>query len=170
MTTDLRYPIGPLVKVPTLSAAERADRIAAVAALPAELRAIVAGMSDAQLDTPYRPGGWTARQVVHHLADSHMNAFIRFKWALTESNPTIKPYDEQKWAELPDSKLPVEVSLRIVESVHERWVALMHSMSAEAFTTPYQHPESGPHTLDMALNTYAWHGKHHCAHIANSKH
>lgn len=165
MTSDPRYPIGPLVKVPALSAAERTERIAAIADLPRALRAAVAGLSDTQLDTPYREGGWTVRQVVHHVADSHMNAFIRFKWALTEPDPTIKAYDEQAWAELPDARLPIEVSLRLLDALHERWTGLLRAMSAAEFALPYQHPESGAHTLDMALGVYAWHGRHHTAHV-----
>lgn len=165
MTDDLRYPIGAWVRPTVISALERRAWINAVTALPAELLAAIAGLSDAQLDTAYRPGGWTVRQVVHHVADSHVNAYVRFKLALSEDNPTIRPYDEAEWAKLPDSKLPVDVSLRIVEAVHERWVALLRALPTEAFSRPFQHPESGAQTLDTALSQYAWHGRHHLAHV-----
>jgi uncharacterized damage-inducible protein DinB len=170
MTPDLRYPIGPWIAPSTpLSAGTRAALITNIATLPSQLRAAVDGLSDAQLDTPYRPRGWTLRQVVHHLADSHANGFIRSKLALTEDNPTIKPYDEEGWAELPDSKLPVEVSLRMLESIHERWTALLGALPAEKFVSPYQHPQTGPQTLDSSLSTYSWHGRHHLAHITELK-
>ncbi len=165
MTTDLRYPIGTHTKVPVLSASERAAAVAAIADLPRALRAAVDGLSEAQLDTPYRDGGWSVRQLVHHIADSHMNAYVRFKWALTESNPTIKAYDEKAWAELPDARLAIAPSLRVIEALHARWVALVGSLAPEAFATPYQHPVSGAFTLDMALGIYAWHGRHHTAHV-----
>ena len=166
MTTDLRYPIGPWS--PPKSAVSpdwRTNHIADIAALPAQIRAAVGGLSETQLDTPYRPGGWSVRQVVHHLADSHANGFIRNKLALTEQNPTIKPYDEERWAELPDSALPIDVSLRMLESIHERWAALLRALPAERFAAPYQHPQSGPQTLDSSLSNYSWHGRHHLAHI-----
>ena len=124
MPTDLRYPIGRLVKVAAHSSAERAEHVATIADLPRALREAVTGLSEAQLDTPYREGGWSLRQVVHHLADSHMNALVRFKWALTEVDPMIKAYDERAWAELPDARLPIEVSLRLLDALHERWVGL----------------------------------------------
>lgn len=165
MTTDPRYPIGRHTKVPVLSAPDRALAIAAIAELPSALRSAVEGLTDEQLDTPYRDEGWTVRQVVHHVADSHMNALVRFKWALTESNPTIKAYDERAWAELPDSRLAVGPALRLIEALHGRWTALLGAMAPEAFATPYQHPVSGPFTLDMALGMYAWHGRHHTAHV-----
>lgn len=166
MSADLRYPIGPW-RSPTepLNPAWRANHINDIAALPTQLRSAVARLTDVQLDTPYRPGGWTVRQVVHHVADSHVNAYVRIKMALTEMDPTIKPYDEQRWAELPDSSLPIDVSLRLVDAVHERWVALVRALPIEAFARPFQHPESGPHTVDIALSSYAWHGRHHTAHI-----
>lgn len=165
MTTDLRYPIGTHTKAAVLSASDRAAAIAAIADLPRALHAAVDGLSEAQLDTPYRDGGWTVRQVVHHVADSHMNALVRFKWALTERNPTIKAYDERAWAELPDSRLAIEPVLRLIEALHERWTALLRTLAPEAFATPYHHPVSGPFTLDMALGLYAWHGRHHTAHV-----
>ncbi len=166
MTPDLRYPIGKWAQPTTpLSASTRGALIADIAKLPSQLRAAVTGLAEVQLDTPYRPGGWSVRQVVHHLADSHANGFIRNKLALTEQNPTIKPYDEERWAELPDSTLPVEVSLRMLESIHERWATLLSALSAERFGAPYQHPQTGPQTLDSSLSTYSWHGRHHVAHL-----
>lgn len=166
MSHDLRYPIGPWQPPAGPVAPEwRANHIADIAALPAQMRAAVAGLTDAQLDTPYRPGGWTVRQVVHHVADSHANGYIRQKLALTETNPTIKPYDEGRWAELPDAMLPIDVSLRMLDAIHERWAALLRALPTERFTVPYQHPQSGPQTLDTSLSNYSWHGRHHVAHI-----
>jgi uncharacterized damage-inducible protein DinB len=149
----------------SVSAAERAEFIENVAATPARLRAAVAGLKREQLDTPYRPAGWTVRQVVHHLPDSHMNSYIRFKLALTEDDPTIKTYHENLWAELADSTLDIEVSLRLLEDVHTRWVALLRAMKPADFARKLQHPEMGPMTLDQLLALYNWHGKHHVAHI-----
>jgi hypothetical protein len=132
------------------------------------LRRAVNGLSDNQLDTPYRPDGWTVRQVVHHVADSHMNSFIRFRLALTEENPTIKPYAEGLWAELPDAKGPlVEASLCLVDCLHQRWTALLRTLSPEQWTRTFRHPESGVMSLDKALGIYAWHSRHHVAHINN---
>ncbi len=164
-TPDLRYPIGPYERPGTSTATDRDARIANIKALPALLRGAVRGLTDDQLDTPYRPGGWTVRQVVHHVADSHLNAYCRVKLALTEQDPTIKPYDEGKWAELPDSALPVEVSLRLLESIHERWGVILDGLRADDFARPCRHPESGPQTLDTLLANYDWHGRHHTAHI-----
>ena len=165
MAADLRYPIGPYVRPATVTPADRGRLIDDIAALPAALRAAVVGLDDRRLDTPYRPGGWTVRQVVHHLADSHINAICRIKLALTESAPTIKPYDEAAWAELADSRLPIEGSLRILDAVHERWVAVLRSLAPERFATAFHHPESGPQTVDSHCANYAWHGRHHTAHI-----
>jgi uncharacterized damage-inducible protein DinB len=162
---DLRYPIGPSDTTSPLSAGERAQRIHAIAATPAQLRLAVAGLSDEQLDTPYRPGGWTVRQTVHHVADSHMNAFVRFRLGLTEDNPTIKPYDEKAWSELPDMRLPVEVSLRLLDGLHERMVHMLRSLPSSSFQRQIFHPENGPMTIDALLSMYAWHGPHHTAHI-----
>jgi len=162
---DLRYPIGPADMRTPLEAGERAQRIDAIAATPALLRQAVAGLSDEQLDTPYRPGGWTVRQTVHHVADSHMNAFVRFRLGLTEENPTIKPYDEKSWAELPDMRLPIEVSLQLLDGLHERWSYMLRAQPGAAFERRIFHPENGPMTLDAMLSLYAWHGKHHTAHI-----
>jgi hypothetical protein len=166
VNTDLRYPVGPWQR-PTgpVTPEWRANHIRDIAELPAQMRAAVAGLSEVQIDTPYRPGGWTVRQVVHHVADSHANGFIRSKLALTEQNPTVKPYDEAAWAELPDARLPIDVSLRMLDAIHERWAALLHALPPERFAVPYQHPESGPQTLDTSISTYSWHGRHHVAHI-----
>jgi hypothetical protein len=128
----------------------------------------VTGLNDGQLDTPYRDGGWTVRQVVHHVPESHMNAYIRFKLALTEDDPTIKPYDEAAWAELPDvPETPIEISLALLEALHSRWVTMLHLMSDADFLKQFRHPERGVVTLEMNLALYAWHGKHHVAHITS---
>jgi len=165
---DLRYPIGKLERKSPLSPAERQAAIAQIAATPKRLRDAVAGLSREQLDTPYRPDGWTVRQVVHHIPDSHLNAYIRFKLALTENEPTIKPYEEKLWANLPDtSETPVEVSLTLTESLHHRWDVLLRSMRAEDFARRLHHPENGPMTLDDVLCVYSWHGRHHVAHITS---
>lgn len=129
------------------------------------MRAAVQGLTDAQLDTPYRPGGWTVRQLVHHVADSHVNGYIRLKLALTEENPTIKPYEQDRWAELPDSRLPIETSLTLLGSVHERWSTLWTSVTDADLSRTFQHPELGPLTLDTHLQIYGWHSRHHVAHI-----
>jgi hypothetical protein len=168
VATDLRYPVGRFRRPESLDEAERRRAIDAIAATPAKLRAAVEGLTDAQLDTPYRPGGWTVRQVVHHVPDSHMNAYVRFKLALTEDEPTIKPYDEARWAELADSReTPVETSLVLLERVHERWVILLRSMSDEDFTRRLHHPETGVQRLDQVLALYEWHGAHHVAHVTS---
>lgn len=163
---DLRYPIGKLVRQPSLSAHDRQQAIDAIASAPMALRSAVDGLSDSQLDTPYRPGGWTVRQLVHHVADSHMNAYTRFRLAFTEENPTIKPYDEAKWAELDDAKsLPVGVSLDLLDRMHERLVVLLRATPAQSYARTLSHPENGPMTVDALLTVYAWHGKHHVAHV-----
>ncbi len=168
--TDPRYPIGKFEPRSSETDASRRDLIQSIAEAPARMRAAVAGLSDAQLDTPYRPGGWTVRQVVHHVPDSHLNAYVRFRLALTEQQPTIKPYDEGRWAELEDArKAPIEPSLRLLESVHARWVILMRSLDAAAFKRTYNHPESGIADLDRLLRLYEWHGRHHVAHITSLK-
>jgi uncharacterized damage-inducible protein DinB len=164
---DLRYPVGKFAMPQSVSAAERGTFVENVSATPARLRAAVAGLTGEQLDTPYRPGGWTVRQVVHHVPDSHLNSYIRFKLALTEDTPTIKTYRENLWAELADSSLDTEVSLRLLECVHTRWVTLLRAMTAEQFARPLRHPEMGPMTLDQLLALYNWHGKHHVAHITS---
>ena len=165
---DPRYPIGPFEYAGAATDGQRRDFIDRIAALPAEFRAAVSAAGPERLDTPYRPGGWTVRQVVHHLPDSHMNAFVRFKLALTEQEPTIKPYDETRWAELGDvSGTPVEVSLTLLAALHERWVVLLRSLTAADFQRTYFHPEQGRATsLDYALAMYAWHGRHHTGHVS----
>jgi hypothetical protein len=168
MDQDLRYPVGRFSwDAPDPSAAERARLIAEIEATPAKMRAAVAGLSKKQLVTPYRPEGWTVWQVTHHVPDSHMNAYIRFKLALTEDVPTIKPYMEDRWAKLADTPAtPVETSLALLESLHQRWARLLRSMSDAEFARTYFHPEKGaPLTLGKTLALYAWHGRHHVAHI-----
>ncbi|MHB1861906.1 MAG: YfiT family bacillithiol transferase [Gemmatimonadaceae bacterium] len=165
---DLRYPIGRFERPAQLTTPERGALIDAIAAAPAALRAAVRGLSDAQLDTPYRPEGWTVRQVVHHVPDSHLNSYTRFRLALTEEQPTIKPYDEARWAELPDARGPlVAESLALLDALHARWVALLRAMSPAEFARTLVHPErpGAPMTLDMMVALYAWHGRHHVAHI-----
>jgi uncharacterized damage-inducible protein DinB len=159
---ELRYPVG---RFDPSAAGTRSQQIATVRQLPDRLRAAVQGMSDPQLDTPYREGGWTVRQVVHHVADSHANAYIRFKLALTEDNPTIKPYDEGAWANLQDSRMPVDVSLAFTSAVHARWVNLLESMTDADYQRSFRHPERGTVTLANNLAMYAWHSRHHTAHI-----
>jgi uncharacterized damage-inducible protein DinB len=165
---DLSYPIGKFTPENNLSAQRRAELIAQIAEAPARLRAAVHGLSPQQLDTPYRPQGWTVRQVVHHVPDSHMNFYIRFKLALTESEPTIKPYEQQLWAELADTRqTPFEVSLTLLECLHQRLVPLLKSIAEADWQRTFRHPELGPVRLDTHLALYAWHGRHHVAHITN---
>lgn len=165
---ELRYPVGTYQPVDKLSEPERQKLLAQVEEAPKKLRAAVAGLSREQLNTPYRDGGWTVQQVVHHLADSHMNAYTRFKLALTEDEPTIKPYNETRWAELSDSKTtPVETSLTLMDGLHERWMNLLRGMKSEDFARKMRHPERGSMSLDDTLGLYAWHGRHHVAHITN---
>jgi uncharacterized damage-inducible protein DinB len=165
--TDLRYPIGKFHGHGELTEELRHRYIDDLERMPGRLREGVIGLTQAQLDTPYRPGGWTVRQVVHHVADSHMNAYVRLKLALTEDEPLIKPYAEAKWAELRDSKtLPVDVSLNLLDSLHQRWVTVLRSMTPAEFSRTMRHPERPqPMSLDDSLALYAWHGKHHLAHI-----
>jgi uncharacterized damage-inducible protein DinB len=165
---DLRYPIGKFEWSGAGSDTERQKFIDQIAEAPAKLRAAVAGLTEAQLDTPYREGGWTVRQVVHHLADSHFNAFARFKLVLTEDSPTIKTYEQHLWAETPDAKTaPVGLSLTLLDSLHERWVLLLESLGAADFARSMKHPELGTVALDRYLALYAWHGRHHVAHITS---
>ncbi len=164
---DLRYPIGQFNRD---DATTRSEHIKTIAELPSKLVASVSGMSDEQLDTPYRPEGWTLRQTVHHVADSHINSLCRFKLALTEVEaPTIRPYYEDRWAELADSKMPVDVSLAIVDGVHRRWVSLLESMSDADYQREFVHPETGTWTLEKVLAMYAWHSRHHTAHITTTR-
>ena len=165
---ELRYPIGRFTPPASSLSGVRAAFIRTLRQLPANLRAAVAGLNDTQLDTPYREGGWTVRQVVHHVADSHTMAFTRCKLALTEDWPTINPYNEAAWANLPDSRLlTVDVSLALVEALHARWVALLESLSEEDFRKGYNHPERGREMLVKMLAMYDWHSRHHTAHITN---
>lgn len=164
--TDLRYPIGKFEYQGPLSEAQSSGLIQQIADAPADLRSAIVALSEAQLDTPYRPEGWTIRQVVHHVPDSHMNSYVRFKLALTEDEPTIKPYAEDRWAELADTKAtPVEVSLTLLESLHDRWVSLLRSLTPEEWKRTFRHPDLGPLNLEKTLALYAWHGRHHVAHI-----
>ncbi len=163
---DPRYPAGKFSWPKEVTEDDRKQFIAQIEEAPAKLRAAVTGLTDAQLDTPYRDGGWTVRQVVHHLPDSHLNAYIRFKLALTEDEPTIKPYEQQLWAELPDSKTaPIDMSLDLLESLHQRWVLTLRAMTPADFARTLRHPELGVVRLDRYLASYAWHGRHHVAHI-----
>lgn len=162
---DPRYPIGHFSPRHSLAQLDRIEQIDVLRQLPHNLRTAVSGLSDAQLDTPYRDGGWTLRQVVHHVSDSHMNSYVRFKLALTEDSPTIKPYDEAAWAQLPDSRLPADVSLALLDSLHARWVALIETFTPDDFGRSFQHPERGRQDLATALGLYAWHSRHHTAHI-----
>jgi uncharacterized damage-inducible protein DinB len=164
--TDLRYPIGKFSYDGHLTEDQKRNSLDDIAHTPAKLRAAVSGLSEPQLDTPYRPGGWTVRQVVHHVPDSHLNAYVRFKLALTENEPTIKPYAEDRWAELADTKTtPLEVSLTLLDSLHDRWVRLLRSMSPEEWKRTFLHPALGAMTLEKTLASYAWHGRHHVAHV-----
>ena len=165
---DLSYPIGKYQSKSALTSAERAEAIAQIADAPKRLREAVAGLSGGQLDTAYRPGGWTVRQLAHHIPDSHMNAYVRLKLALTEDEPTVKPYEEALWAELPDSRhTPVEVSLALLEFLHLRWDILLRAMQPADFARSLRHPVNGPMTVDNVVHHYAWHGRHHVAHITS---
>ena len=162
---DLRYPIGRFERPSGVTADRRNEWIDTIAAAPSRYRDAVRGLSDEQLDTPYRPEGWSVRQVVHHVADSHMNSFIRFRLALTEEEPTIKPYDEAKWALLADAAAPVEVSLSLIDNLHHRWVVMLKALSEGDFARTLRHPENGVMNLDTLLALYSWHSRHHEAHI-----
>jgi uncharacterized damage-inducible protein DinB len=165
---NLKYPIGRFSFQPPSTTEQRQVWIGEIAEAPAKLRAALAGLDDTQLNTPYRDGGWTVRQVVHHVPESHMNAYIRFKLALTEHEPTIKPYDEAAWAELSDVReTPIEVSLALLDNLHDRWVRVLRSMSDAGFLKQFRHPELGVVSLEKNLALYAWHGKHHVAHITS---
>lgn len=165
---DLQYPIGKFNPKPSITNEERQALIRQIEEAPSRLRESIQGLSQQQLDTPYRPGGWTVRQVVHHLPDSHMNSYIRFKLALTEDQPTIKPYDQAGWAEFPEAKTgPIEMSLVLLEHLHHRWVLFLKSLSPSDFARKINHPESGVQNLDRVLQLYAWHGRHHIAHITS---
>lgn len=166
--SDPRYPVGPFVpSTGPLPPQRRSELIRTVAAAPDALRQAVSGLDQGQLDTPYREGGWTVRQVVHHVPDSHLNAYVRFRWALTEDAPLIKPYDEKGWARLPDARhAPVAPSLRLLEALHARWVLLLQALEPDSFRRRLRHPDfDEPLTVDTLLELYAWHGRHHVAHV-----
>lgn len=162
---DLKYPIGRFELADQVTQVQVDAWIDDIAALPASLRKTVSALTDEQLDTPYRPSGWTVRQVVHHLADSHMNSFVRFKWALTEDRPVIKAYDEQLWAELPDCREAVASSLDFLDALHRRWASLLRGLDWSQLQREFVHPVSGPAMLAVTVGAYAWHGRHHLAHI-----
>jgi hypothetical protein len=163
---DLRYPVGKADKKGPLTPEERKHMIESLAAAPAKFRAAVAGLNDQQLDTRYRSGGWTVRQVIHHVADSHMNAYIRIRFAVTEAEPLVKAYDEKAWAELADARsAPVEISLQLLDAVHQRLVILLHSVREIDYNRAMKHSENGLMSLDDVLALYEWHGRHHVAHI-----
>ncbi|MBI3656649.1 MAG: bacillithiol transferase BstA [Acidobacteria bacterium] len=163
---DSRYPIGPFVPPPAYSSEVRGALIGHIAEAPAKLRKAIEGLTESQLLTPYREGGWTVAQVVHHVPDSHMNAYIRFKLATTEDAPTIKAYDEARWAELPDASVTdLSASLALLESLHKRWVVFLRWLTSEQFDRTLQHPELGTVSLNRYVALYAWHGRHHVAHI-----
>ena len=163
---ELRYPTGRFARPDVLTPDQRRASVETIATTPAQMRAALRGLTEPQFDTPYRPGGWTVRQLVHHVPDSHANAYCRFKLALTEDTPTIKPYDEAAWALLEDSRTtPVETSLTMLDVLHDRWVRLLQAMSPTDFARRLNHPENGMMNLDQLLALYAWHGPHHVAHI-----
>jgi hypothetical protein len=166
-TADLSFPIGRFDHRAARTPETRAAAIEDLAALPANMRGAVRGLGQAQLDTPYRPGGWTVRQLVHHVADSHMNGYIRLKLAITEDNPTIKPYEQDAWSRLPDSRLPIELSLTILDAVHARWTAIARSLQPDDFARTFVHPELGQLTVDGQIHLYGWHSRHHVAHITS---
>lgn len=168
METDLRYPIGKFHRPGTLADEQRREYISTIEEAPARVRSAVNRLSDQQLDTPYRPSGWTVRQVAHHLPDSHMNAYVRLKLGLTEPEPTIKPYSEAEWAKLADAQAPIEPSLALLENLHRRWVLLLRSLNSADWKRMIRHPEwDKPMSLDDQLALYAWHGRHHVAHITS---
>jgi uncharacterized damage-inducible protein DinB len=163
---DLRYPIGKFQRPASSTPEELAAVVGVIAGTPAMMRQAVAGLDEAQLDTPYRPGGWSVRQVVHHVPDSHLNAYVRIKLALTEEEPTIRPYLEARWAELPEARsAPVEVSLTLLDGLHQRWALALKELPPEAWQRTLVHPESGRQTIAQLTALYAWHGRHHVAHI-----
>jgi len=163
----LRYPVGRMERYTTpLDPAARESYLATIEALPSRIRALVAGLSDAQLDTPYRAGGWTIRQVVHHLPDSHMNSYVRMKLAATEDTPTVRPYHEDRWAELPEAKSgPVDMSVALLDALHRRWVAFLRALPETDYARAFSHAEWGRVPIDEAIALYAWHCRHHTAHI-----
>jgi hypothetical protein len=168
MSSDLRYPIGRYQPPETITRDQRSLWIRQIERLPSSLREAISGLTETQLDTPYRPAGWTVRQVVHHLPDSHLNSYTRFRLALTEDSPVIKPYDEAAWAELPDAKAaPIAPSLALLEGLHARWTVLLESLGDAAFARAFKHPELGEIRLDWTLGLYDWHCRHHLGHITS---
>ena len=168
MSNNLQYPVGKFEITPGTTHEQRRALIESIAQTPARLRTAIANLSTNQLDEPYRPNGWTVRQVVHHLSDSHLNGYTRFKLGLTEAEPTIKPYDENRWAMLEDGRsADPEVSLALLDALHKRWVLVLSSVKPEDFTRRINHPESGILSLDALLQGYEWHGRHHVAHITS---
>lgn len=166
---ELRYPIGKFKAPASYTPEDLRNMTATIREFPGRLRHAIIGLTEKQLDTQYRTGGWSIRQVIHHVADSHMNSLMRFKWALTEENPTIKPYEEADWALLPDYRMPVEPSLKILEGVHQHWAALLETFTEDQWNRTFVHPESGSTTqLKKALALYAWHSKHHLAHVTET--
>jgi uncharacterized damage-inducible protein DinB len=165
--SDPRYPIGKFSYSGPLTSQQTKQCLTDIEQTPLRLREAVRGLNNQQLDTPYRDGGWTVRQLAHHVPDSHMNAYIRFKLALTEDDPTIKPYMEDRWAQLPDSKAPIDVSLTLLDCVHQRWMLVLSSLGAADWKRTFNHPELGPMTLEKTLALYSWHGRHHVAHVTN---
>jgi uncharacterized damage-inducible protein DinB len=165
---ELRYPIGTFEHVGDITDSELQNWMRDIETAPSRLRTSVAGLTEAQLDTPYRKGGWTVRQVVHHIADSHINSYTRFKLALTEDEPTIRPYYEERWSELEDARTaPIELSLALLDALHSRWMLLLGSLTRESLTRSFIHPESGIMRTDWNVGNYAWHGNHHIAHITS---
>jgi uncharacterized damage-inducible protein DinB len=167
LVEDQRYPIGDFRRSNDSTPEIRAEQIQILRLLPEQLKAAIAGLDESQLNTPYRDGGWTVRQVIHHVADSHANSYVRTKLALTEDWPIIKPYDEAAWAKLPDTKLPVAASLDLITALHARWVELLELLTDEDFQRGYTHPQNGKQNLAQVLALYAWHSRHHTAHITN---
>jgi hypothetical protein len=168
MTNDPRYPLGKFSFEGNMTEQQNARCLDDIEQTPARLRAAVSGLNDQQLDTPYRDAGWTVRQVVHHVPDSHMNSYVRFKLALTEDEPTIRPYMENLWAELPEAKsAPIELSLTLLESLHQRWMLALRGIKPEEWKRNLRHPEMGLLSLEKTLALYAWHGRHHVAHVTS---
>jgi hypothetical protein len=165
MDESLSFPVGRFERATSCTPEQRAAAIEDIVRLPRAMRDAVAGLDDEQLATPYRPGGWTVRQVVHHVADSHMNGFIRVKMAMTEDVPLIKPYDQDAWATLDDVSLPIEVSLSLLDALHARWGTICHSLTEAQFAREFRHPEIGVLTVDAQVQLYAWHSRHHVAHV-----
>ena len=164
--TDERYPIGKFTPVSALATAERIAAIEQITAVPANFRRAVAGLNDTQLDTPYRTGGWTVRQVIHHVPDSHMNAYVRMKLAVTEETPAVKTYEEARWAELPEAKsAPIAMSLDLLDALHRRWVAFLRALPEADFAKAFSHPEWKRVSIEESVTMYAWHCRHHAAHV-----